>query len=142
MLIRRSAKMIFLLTFPFIGPLHPRGRLISYSSKRPQKKERQLIGTITRTNGKRDCVFWKPACQLRDSTSRKTRGLTRSLGPANTLNGRPKISLSEVFRVDNLRLTDPRDLGSICCRIPASKGVPGDPASGKARCCLLCVAEP
>ena len=30
--------------------------------------------------------------------------------------------------------TGPRDLGSICCRIPASKEVPGGPASGKARC--------
>jgi hypothetical protein len=33
------------------------------------------------------------ACQLRDTMSRKTRGLMRSLGPATTLNARPKISL-------------------------------------------------
>ena len=47
---------------------------------------------LSRT-AKGDCAFWKPACQLLDSMSRKTRGLTRSLGPATTLNGRPKISL-------------------------------------------------
>jgi hypothetical protein len=47
-------------------------------------KEKQLIGTITGTNGKKACVFWKPACQLRDTMSRKTRGPVRSLGPATT----------------------------------------------------------
>ena len=31
--------------------------------------------------------------------SRKTRELTRSLGPATTLNGRPKIACLEVFRM-------------------------------------------
>src|SRR6516165_9171636 len=32
--------------------------------------------------------------------SRRTRGLTRSLGPATTLNGRPKSASPEVFRMD------------------------------------------
>ena len=37
------------------------------------------------------------------AVSRRTRGLTRSLGPATTLNGRPKSASPEVFRVESQR---------------------------------------
>src|SRR3974377_1006688 len=56
----RAEGEIFLLTFPFIGPLHLRGRLISYSSKRPQNKRKTTHRDRPWNHGKRDCVFWRP----------------------------------------------------------------------------------
>jgi hypothetical protein len=48
------------------SPLHPRGRLISYSSKRPQNKRKTTHRDRHWNHGKRDCVFWRPV-HLRDT---------------------------------------------------------------------------
>ena len=61
-------------------------------------KGRQLSGIITGINSKSVCVFWRPARLIK-------RHLLTQGSRAYSLNGRPKISLPEVFRVDRQPFT-------------------------------------
>ena len=74
-------------------------------------KGRQLIGTITGTNGKGNCVFWKPPCQLRDTmwsdSSRPYAGnawTTRCFGPRPTW--KRSCSLSNIIITSIERIPD------------------------------------
>ena len=58
-------------------------------------KGRQLSGIITGINSKSVCVLWRPGRLIK-------RHLLTQGSRAYSLNGRPKISLSEVFRVDTV----------------------------------------
>ena len=59
-------------------------------------KGRQLSGIITGINSKGVCVLWRPARLIK-------RHLLTQGSRAYSLNGRPKISLSEVSQVDTHR---------------------------------------
>jgi len=61
------------------------------------KTQLGLIGTITGTNGKETVSSGTGVPITRHHV---TQDSTRSLGPATTLNGRPKSASPEVFRVD------------------------------------------
>jgi hypothetical protein len=86
----------------FTSPLHPRGRLISYSTERPQNKRKTTHRDHHWNHSKRGLRLQEAGSPQRHLVTQDSRACTVP-GPATTLNGRPKSASSEVFRVDSRR---------------------------------------
>src|SRR5215472_2230229 len=82
----------------FTSPLHPLGRLNSYSTERPQNKRKTTHRDHHRNHSKRNC-FLEGGSPQRHLV--RLAGL-RTVSACYHLNDRPKSALSEVSRVDTL----------------------------------------